>query len=309
MNQQRAVIYTWRNDILTTETPARRNLRHRPRSHRRRVRSPPHRSRGQPRRVRHLAQQHLPRRVEEKDFNFQAGFEEVARASHPAGARRLRNQDQVRGPQRPPVARALHPPRLHRPPLAGAPLRHRRAPHQHQPPHHRPEGPPHRIQARGLLHVLRPHGRIKIEIASGLFRTSASITAFESFLRNLPAKTHPRGPSLRHEQPRPHRTPRVATRQNPRPSPRPPNGPCPSATPPPARPQRSLSQGHRQKVQELLAEPTAKPKSALEQAHPNDRGTGNPSRLRPFPSRTRRRPPGPPHPAPAARASRNSPPG
>ncbi len=29
-------------------------------------------------------------------------------------------------------------------------------------------------------------GRIKAEIASSLFRTSASITAFESFLRNLP---------------------------------------------------------------------------------------------------------------------------
>jgi preprotein translocase subunit SecA len=31
-------------------------------------------------------------------------------------------------------------------------------------------------------------GRIKLEIASSLFRTSASITAFESFLRNLPQK-------------------------------------------------------------------------------------------------------------------------
>jgi preprotein translocase subunit SecA len=31
-------------------------------------------------------------------------------------------------------------------------------------------------------------GRIKFEIASSLFRTSASITAFESFLRNLPQK-------------------------------------------------------------------------------------------------------------------------
>jgi preprotein translocase subunit SecA len=31
-------------------------------------------------------------------------------------------------------------------------------------------------------------GRIKSEIASSLFRTSASITAFESFLRNLPQK-------------------------------------------------------------------------------------------------------------------------
>jgi preprotein translocase subunit SecA len=31
-------------------------------------------------------------------------------------------------------------------------------------------------------------GRIKAEIASSLFRTSASITAFESFLRNLPQK-------------------------------------------------------------------------------------------------------------------------
>jgi preprotein translocase subunit SecA len=31
-------------------------------------------------------------------------------------------------------------------------------------------------------------GRIKNEIASSLFRTSASITAFESFMRNLPQK-------------------------------------------------------------------------------------------------------------------------
>jgi preprotein translocase subunit SecA len=31
-------------------------------------------------------------------------------------------------------------------------------------------------------------GRIKLEIASSLFRTSASINAFESFLRNLPQK-------------------------------------------------------------------------------------------------------------------------
>jgi preprotein translocase subunit SecA len=31
-------------------------------------------------------------------------------------------------------------------------------------------------------------GRIKLEISSSLFRTSASITAFESFLRNLPQK-------------------------------------------------------------------------------------------------------------------------
>ncbi len=37
-------------------------------------------------------------------------------------------------------------------------------------------------------------GRIKLEIATSLFRTSASITAFESFLRNLPQK-------LIHEQP------------------------------------------------------------------------------------------------------------
>jgi preprotein translocase subunit SecA len=39
-------------------------------------------------------------------------------------------------------------------------------------------------------------GRIKLEIATSLFRTSASITAFESFLRNLPQK-------LIHETPTP----------------------------------------------------------------------------------------------------------
>ena len=39
-------------------------------------------------------------------------------------------------------------------------------------------------------------GRIKLEMASSLFRTSASITAFESFLRNLPQKSiHEKPPS------------------------------------------------------------------------------------------------------------------
>jgi preprotein translocase subunit SecA len=57
-------------------------------------------------------------------------------------------------------------------------------------------------------------GRIQLEIASSLFRTSASITAFESFLRNLPQKlihetpvSAMSAPDAARAAPAPHETP------------------------------------------------------------------------------------------------------
>ena len=158
MNQQRTVIYSWRNDILDHRNAARGNFRRGGRGARGRDRGAAHRPRSQPRRFRHLAQRHLPGRRGGKGFRFQrrAGSGEESRAA--TNPRRLRHQDQVRGPERAAFARTLHAARLHRPPLAGAPLRHRFAAPQHQPAHHRPEGPADRVQERGLQDVRRPDG-------------------------------------------------------------------------------------------------------------------------------------------------------
>jgi preprotein translocase subunit SecA len=53
-------------------------------------------------------------------------------------------------------------------------------------------------------------GRINLEIASSLFRTSASITAFESFLRNLPQKLIHEAPPSTMSMPDPGRPPEQA---------------------------------------------------------------------------------------------------
>ena len=62
----------------------------------------------------------------------------------------------------------------------------------------RAEGPGHQHKRRGVLNVLGPvrWGGSSWRLRRAFFRTSASITAFESFLRNLPQK-------LIHEQPAP----------------------------------------------------------------------------------------------------------
>jgi len=188
MNQQRTVIYTWRNDILATETPreeifgvvqevidseAEARL------------TGPEAS---PADFVSWLNNTFPVGVEEKDFDFNAGPEAVTKAA----LQRVRDAYDIKIKFEDPNALQS----LERYTLLGSidrlwqehlyaidSLRHSinlRTIGQKDPLVE------YKREAFTMFSDLM--GRINLEIASSLFRTSASITAFESFLRNLPQK-------------------------------------------------------------------------------------------------------------------------
>src|SRR3984957_8895010 len=188
MNQQRTVIYTWRNDILTTETPreeifdvVQEVLENETEA---RLTGPE----ASPAEFVTWLNNTFPVGVEEKDFDFNAGPGPVGKAA----LQRVRDAYDIKIKFEDPNALQS----LERYTLLGAidrlwqehlyaidALRHSinlRTIGQKDPLVE------YKREAYQMFADLM--GRIKAEIASSLFRTSASITAFESFLRNLPQK-------------------------------------------------------------------------------------------------------------------------
>src|ERR1700722_461872 len=188
MNQQRTVIYTWRNDILTTETPreeifdvVQEVLENETEA---RLTGPE----ASPADFVTWLNGTFPVGVEEKDFDFNAGPEAVQKAA----LQRIRDAYDIKIKFEDPNALQA----LERYTLLGAidrlwqehlyaidSLRHSinlRTIGQKDPLIE------YKREAFSMFSDLMD--RIKLEIASSLFRTSASITAFESFLRNLPQK-------------------------------------------------------------------------------------------------------------------------
>jgi len=188
MNQQRTVIYSWRNDILTTETPreeifevVEEVLEGETEA---RLTGPE----ASPTEFVAWLNSTFPVGVEEKDFDFSAGPEAVKKAA----LQKVRDAYDIKIKFEDPNALQS----LERYTLLGAidrlwqehlyaidSLRHSinlRTIGQKDPLIE------YKREAYTMFSDLM--GRIKAEIASSLFRTSASITAFESFLRNLPQK-------------------------------------------------------------------------------------------------------------------------
>jgi preprotein translocase subunit SecA len=188
MNQQRTVIYSWRNDILATETPqeeifdvAQEVLEGETEA---RLTGPE----ASPADFVSWLNSTFPVGVEEKDFDFNAGPEAVTKAA----LQRVRDAYAIKIKFEDPNALQS----LERYTLLGAidrlwqehlyaidALRHSinlRTIGQKDPLVE------YKREAYTMFSDLM--GRIKAEIATSLFRTSASITAFESFLRNLPQK-------------------------------------------------------------------------------------------------------------------------
>jgi preprotein translocase subunit SecA len=188
MNQQRTVIYAWRNDILTTETPreeifevVQEVLEGETEA---RLTGPE----ASPSEFVTWLNSTFPVGVEEKAFDFSAGPEAVQKAA----LQRIKDAYDIKIKFEDPKALQS----LERYTLLGAidrlwqehlyaidSLRHSinlRTIGQKDPLIE------YKREAYQMFSDLM--GRIKFEIASSLFRTSASITAFESFLRNLPQK-------------------------------------------------------------------------------------------------------------------------
>jgi preprotein translocase subunit SecA len=197
MNQQRTVIYAWRNDVLTTETPRDEIFE----VVQEVIETETEARLGSPEAIpaEYVAwlNSTFPVGVEEKDFDFSAGPEAVQKIA----LQRVRDSYAIKIKFEDPNALQS----LERYTLLGAIDRlwqehlyaidslrqgiNLRA--------HAQRGDPlidYKRDAYTMFSDLM--GRIKLEIATSLFRTSASITAFESFLRNLPQK-------LIHETPPP----------------------------------------------------------------------------------------------------------
>ena len=188
MNQQRTVIYSWRNDILSTETPreeifgvVQEVIEGETEA---RLTGPE----TSPADFVSWLNSTFPVGVEEKDFDFNAGPEAVQKTA----LQRVRDAYDIKIKFEDPNALQS----LERYTLLGAidrlwqehlyaidSLRHSinlRTIGQKDPLVE------YKREAFTMFSDLM--GRINLEIASSLFRTSASITAFESFLRNLPQK-------------------------------------------------------------------------------------------------------------------------
>ena len=203
MNQQRTVIYTWRNDILTTETPRDEIFE---------VVQEVVESEAEARLVGAEADHEsfvawlnstFPIGVAMQDFDFAASHETVVKAA----LQRVREAYEIKIKFEDPNALQS----LERYTLLGAidrlwqehlyaidSLRHSinlRTIGQKDPLVE------YKREAFSMFSELM--GRINLEIASGLFRTSASITAFESFLRNLPQKLIHETPPSAMSQPDP----------------------------------------------------------------------------------------------------------
>jgi len=188
MNQQRTVIYTWRNDILVTETPREEIfevvdelLENECEA---RIAGPE----ANPAEFVAWLNGTFPVGAEEKDFDFAAGPEAVKKVA----MQKIRDAYEIKIKFEDPNALLS----LERYTLLGSidrlwqehlyaidALRHSiglRTIGQKDPLKE------YQIEAYKMFSDLM--GRINYEIASSLFKTSASITAFESFLRNLPQK-------------------------------------------------------------------------------------------------------------------------
>ena len=188
MNQQRTVIYTWRNDILVTETPRDEIFE---------VVEEVVQSEAEARLVGPEADSEgfvtwlngtFPLGVTAADFDFAAGPEAVAKQA----LQRIRDAYEIKIKFEDPNALQS----LERYTLLGSIDRlwqehlyaidslrqsiNLRTIGQKDPVIE------YKREAFSMFSDLM--GRIKFEISSSLFRTSASITAFESFLRNLPQK-------------------------------------------------------------------------------------------------------------------------
>jgi preprotein translocase subunit SecA len=188
MNQQRTVIYAWRNDILATETPREEIFEVVQEvidsEAEARLTGPE----ASPAEFVTWLNSTFPVGVEEKDFDFNAGPEAVRKAA----LQRVRDAYEIKIKFEDPNALQS----LERYTLLGSidrlwqehlyaidSLRHSinlRTIGQKDPLIE------YKREAFTMFSDLM--GRINAEIASSLFRTSASITAFESFLRNLPQK-------------------------------------------------------------------------------------------------------------------------
>ncbi len=239
MNQQRTVIYAWRNDILTTETPREEifevvqeviegeteGAADRPRG-----RVPPNSSRGSTARSRSAWRRRIS--------ISRAGPEAVKKAA----LQNVRDAYDIKIKFEDPNALQS----LERYTLLGAidrlwqehlyaidSLRHSinlRTIGQKDPLIE------YKREAFTMFSDLM--GRIKLEIASSLFRTSASITAFESFLRNLPQKLiHETPPSPTMSTPDPAQPAAHAAREHGA-------GTMPTASPPRPRPNDNLPIRH-----------------------------------------------------------------
>jgi preprotein translocase subunit SecA len=188
MNQQRTVIYGWRNDILTTETPREEIFDVVQEVLESEIESRLTGAEANPADFVTWLNSTFPVGVAEKDFNFTAGPEAVKKVA----LQRIRDSYDIKIKFEDPNALQS----LERYTLLGAIDR------LWQEHLYAIDALRQSIQLRTigqkdpLIEYKREAfqmfsdlmGRIKLEIASSLFRTSASITAFESFLRNLPQK-------------------------------------------------------------------------------------------------------------------------
>jgi preprotein translocase subunit SecA len=188
MNQQRTVIYSWRNDILTTETPREEIFEVVEEVISGETEQRLTGAEANPTEFVQWLNNTFPVAAEEKDFDFAAGPEAVAKAA----LQRVRDAYEIKAKFEDPNALQS----LERYTLLGGidrlwqehlyaidALRHSinlRTIGQKDPLVE------YKREAFQMFSDLM--GSIKAEIASSLFRTSASITAFESFLRNLPQK-------------------------------------------------------------------------------------------------------------------------
>jgi len=188
MNQQRTVIYAWRNDILTTETPRDEIFDVVQEVIDGETESRLTGAEANPTEFVAWLNNTFPVGAEEKDFDFHAGPEAVQKIA----LQKVRDSYDIKIKFEDPNALQS----LERYTLLGAidrlwqehlyaidSLRHSinlRTIGQKDPLIE------YKREAYTMFADLM--GRIKAEIASSLFRTSASITAFESFLRNLPQK-------------------------------------------------------------------------------------------------------------------------
>ncbi|HUB66379.1 MAG TPA: preprotein translocase subunit SecA [Candidatus Methylacidiphilales bacterium] len=188
MNQQRTVIYSWRNDILTTETPrdeifevVQEVLEEQTEA---RLTGPEPDTEG----FLSWLNSTFPVAASAQDFDFAAGSEAVVKAAQ----QRIRDAYEIKIKFEDPKALQS----LERYTLLGAidrlwqehlyAIDSLRQSIQLRAMGQRDPLIEYKREAFTMFSDLM--GRIKHEISSSLFRTSASITAFESFLRSIPQK-------------------------------------------------------------------------------------------------------------------------
>jgi preprotein translocase subunit SecA len=188
MNQQRTVIYSWRNDILTTETPRDEIFEVVEEVIESEVEARMETPEGAAADFIAWLNGTFPVGASEKDFDFTAGAEAVKKAA----LQRVRDAYEIKIKFEDPKALQS----LERFTLLGS-IDRLWQEHLYAIDSLRysinlrqigQKDPVVEYKREAFTMFSDLMGRIKLEIASSLFRTSASITAFESFLRNLPQK-------------------------------------------------------------------------------------------------------------------------